>query len=187
MSDLLLVVIGTVVVNHLVLVGRRLPTATADPPDPFAAEASLALASALTLLVGAGIMLPLDRLVLAPLKMEAVRVLAMIACSAAAGKGLSWIMSSATSAPSKAPHAILAIANGAVLGVAFLQATVDSSPGDALVGLATLAAGFAALVLAGGEAFRRIDHTFVLAAFRGTPLMLIAAGLAALGLLGLAG
>ncbi len=184
MHDLLLVVIGTVLVNHFVLAGRESDASESMAGD-IGSIVDLAILSGCAFLLAAAILLPLDQWVLIPFDLSYVRLLALAGGCATAVHVMRTIGPRRCRLPGDIAEATLPVANSALLVVALQQVTASRSGFEVAAIAVGLAAGFGLLLLALAELFGRIDHPDVPEMLRGAPLTLIAAGLAALALLGL--
>jgi Na+-translocating ferredoxin:NAD+ oxidoreductase subunit A len=185
MSDLLLVVIGTVLVNHFVLARSEAEAGEATAVD-FNLGLDLAVLSGGAFLLATAILLPLDRYVLIPFNLTYVRLLALAGVCAIATRLIRVIGPRPGRPPGHIVDVTLPAANSALLVIALQQVALNRSGFELLAIAVALAAGFGLLLLAFTELLKRIDHPAVPDLCRGAPLTLITAGLAALALLGLA-
>jgi Na+-translocating ferredoxin:NAD+ oxidoreductase subunit A len=187
MPDLLLIVIGTVLVNHFVLLRGSPPPSPDSAAIVFATAVAVAWPSVAGTLMTAVVMLPLERLLLTPLHGEYLRLLALVGTSAVATRSLAWLRRPTVDSLAQRGHELLIMSNCAVLVLGLGQATQNSGF-MATLGLSVgLAAAFGLMLLALTELFARIDHKSLPRPFRGAPIVLICASLAALALLGLTG
>ena len=187
MPDLLLIVLGTVLVNHFVLVRHSFLHAAAGRATGFDAALAIAIPSCTALLMTAAVMLPLDRLLLVPFQVTYLRLLALVGISAIMTRALAAL---AYRTPASLPPRgwqTLVMTNSSLLVVGLGNVTRSLGVLQSALLAVGLAAIFGLLLLALTELFARIDQQSVPRPFRGSPIVLIAAGLAALALLGLAG
>lgn len=182
MPDILLIVLGTALVNYFAVAGwlGRVPAGT---HDQFAASSILALASGLALLLTATVSGMLEHWVLQPLNAGYAYLLLLLATAS----GTAWLMMRIAGAGWKAWDPRLVAANSIALSLAFRQATEQAGFGAKALVLASLAAAFGLLLLALTELMGRIEQADVPLPFRGIPIALVTTGVIALALLGLTG
>lgn len=189
MSELLLIIIGTVWVNNIVLsqflglcpfmgVSRKLETAI-----------SMGLATTFVLTLSSISSYLINQFVLAPLELEYLRTLSFILVIAAI-VGFTEMLVKKTS---PLLHRVLGIylplitSNCAVLGVALLNIQESNTfIQSALYGLGS-ALGFSLVLVLFASMRERLDVADVPIAFRGNAIALITAGLMALAFMGFSG
>jgi len=186
MPDILLLMLGTVVVNHLALSGLLHPQ-LAHASDPHARAFTLAVASGVTLLVTAALNSALERWVLLPLGASHLYLLALTGSSCLGAWAALEGFSRRSGQTLPAPNLLLVAANGVVLHLAWRSASAEASMTTAALLAVSMAFGAALLLVTFVALMNRISGADVPPAFRGAPIALIAAGLTALALLGLAG
>ncbi len=189
MTDLLLLALGASLVNNFVLtqflglcpfvgVSRRLEVA-----------AGMALATLFVLTLASGASYATWHWVLEPLGLGYLRTLVFILLIAAVVQVTEMLVR----ASSPLLHELLGVflplitTNCAVLGVALLNLERQHGLVESLVFGAAAAAGFGLALLAFAGLRERLETADVPAAFRGTPLALITAGLMALAFMGFGG
>jgi electron transport complex protein RnfA len=189
MSDVAQLLFGAVFVNNFVLakflglcpfmgVSKRLDSAL-----------GLSLATAFVLTLSSGLAWCLEHWLLAPLDLAHLRTLGFILVIAAVVQFTELLMRA------RAPllyrvlglYLPLITTNCAVLGVALLNVQARHSLVHALFYGFGAALGFALVLLLFAELRQRLQLADVPAAFRGTPIALITAGLMALAFMGFAG
>ncbi len=181
MPDLLLIVLGTVLVNHFVLGGLAGIDSARSSGKPFAAATEVALSTGIVMLITAAVSLGAQHWVLAPLAADHLRLLVVVAVASAAA----WLLPLCFARLPERPQLI--VANGIVLVLGLQNAISERS---LLAGAAislSLAVAFGILLLAFTELLQRMEQADVPQPFRGAPIAFITAGLAALALLGLTG
>ncbi len=189
MSELLLIIIGTVWVNNIVLsqflglcpfmgVSRKLETAI-----------SMGLATTFVLTLSSISSYLVNHFILAPLELEYLRTISFILVIAAI-VGLTEMMIKKTS---PLLHRVLGIylplitSNCAVLGVALLNVQeANNFIQSALYGFGS-ALGFSLVLVLFASMRERLDVADVPIAFRGNAIALITAGLMALAFMGFSG
>ncbi len=189
MTDLLLLALGASLVNNFVLtqflglcpfvgVSRRLEVA-----------AGMALATLFVLTLASGASYATWHWILEPLGLGYLRTLVFILLIAAVVQVTEMLVR----ASSPLLHELLGVflplitTNCAVLGVALLNLERQHGLVESLVFGAAAAAGFGLALLAFAGLRERLETADVPAAFRGTPLALITAGLMALAFMGFGG
>lgn len=180
MPDLLLIALGTVLVNHFVLGGLPGLTPAGSNGDPFAAAASVARSTCLVMTVATVASLGVQHWLLEPLDADYLRFLTVAAASGAA-----WLLCRAFAR--KSGHPPLIIANSIVLVLALQNVVAERSVIAAVAIAAGLTVAFGILLLAFTELLHRMAQADVPRPFRGAPIAFVTAGLAALALLGLSG
>ncbi len=182
MPDILLIVLGTALVNHFAMAGwlARVPP---GPQDSFAASCVLALASGVGLLLTATVSGLLEHWVLQPLDAGYAYLLLLLATAS----GTAWLLLQIPGAGWKSWDPRLVAANGIALSLAFRQGTEQADLASKALVLGSLAAAFGLLLIALTELMSRIEQADVPLPFRGIPIALITTGLMALALLGLTG
>ena len=189
MTELLLLALGASLVNNFVLSNFLGLCPFIGVSRRFEAAAGMALATLFVLTIASGLSFALWEWVLVPLHLEYLRTLVFILLIA----GVVQFTEIMVRATSPLLHQLLGIflplitTNCAVLGVALLN--VDRQHGllESLVFGAAAAAGFGLALLAFAGLRERLETADVPAAFRGTPLALITAGLMALAFMGFSG
>ncbi len=189
MTELGLLLIGTVLVNNFVLVkflglcpfmgvSRKLDSAY-----------GMALATGFVLTLSAALSYLVQRWLLAPLELDHLRTLTFILVIAVVVQFTEGVMRK------QAPllYRVLGIflplitTNCAVLGVALLNVQAMHSLFEAIVYGFGAALGFGLVLILFAAMRERIDASDVPASFRGAPIALITAGLMALAFMGFAG
>ena len=189
MTDLLLLALGASLVNNFVLtqflglcpfvgVSRRFETA-----------AGMALATLFVLTVASGASYAAWHWILEPLGLGYLRTLVFILLIAAVVQATEMLVR----ASSPLLHELLGVflplitTNCAVLGVALINLERQHGFLESLVFGAAAAAGFGLALLAFAGLRERMEAADVPAAFRGTPIALVTAGLMALAFMGFGG
>ncbi len=189
MSELLLIIVGTVLVNNIVLVKflGLCPLMGASKSLETALGMSLATAFVLTLAAGSSYLL--DTYLLRPLELEYLRILSFILVIAGAVQ-LTELMVRHTS---PLLHEVMGIylplitTNCAVLGVALLNARQSESLMEALTYGLSAGLGFGLVMLLLSSVRERIEFSDIPEAFRGSSITLVTAGLMSLAFMGFAG
>lgn len=189
MSELALILIGTVFVNNFVLakflglcpfmgVSKRLDAAY-----------GMALATAFVLTLSAGLSWMLQTWVLQPLALDHLRTLGFILLIAAVVQFTETVMKRQAPALYRVLGIYLPLitTNCAVLGVALLNAQTQHSFLHALLYGFGAALGFSLVLVMFAAMRERLEAAQTPASFRGTPIALITAGLMALAFMGFAG
>ena len=189
MSEYVLLLIGTVLVNNVVLtqfLGLCPFMGTSRHLDN---AIGLSMATGLVLTVTSGACWLVTRWLLEPLDLEYLRTLAFILVIASTVQLTEAVMrrSSPLLYRSLGVFLPLITTNCAVLGVALLNTHVQRSLFEAMLFGLGSAAGFGLVLLLFAAARERLDASPVPAAFRGVPIALVTAGLMALGFMGFAG
>jgi electron transport complex protein RnfA len=189
MSELALILIGALLVNNFVLaqflglcpfigVSGRQDTAFA-----------MGLATTFVLTLAAALSWLVYHTVLLPLGLEYLKIIAFIVMIATAVQ-LTELYVKRTS---PVLHQVLGIylplitSNCAVLGVALLALQQELSFGATLVYAIGAAAGFHLVLVLFAAMRERLEHAAVPAAFQGTPITLVSAGILALAFMGFSG
>ena len=189
MSEVALILIGTVFVNNFVLakflglcpfmgVSRRLDAAY-----------GMALATAFVLTLSAGLSWMLQTWLLQPLQLDHLRTLGFILLIAAVVQFTETVMKRQAPALYRVLGIYLPLitTNCAVLGVALLNAQTQHSFLHALLYGFGAALGFSLVLILFAAMRERLEAAKTPASFRGTPIALITAGLMALAFMGFAG
>ncbi len=189
MSEVALILIGTVFVNNFVLakflglcpfmgVSRRLDAAY-----------GMALATAFVLTLSAGLSWMLQTWLLQPLQLDHLRTLGFILLIAAVVQFTETVMKRQAPALYRVLGIYLPLitTNCAVLGVALLNAQTQHSFLHALLYGFGAALGFSLVLILFAAMRERLEAAQTPASFRGTPIALITAGLMALAFMGFAG
>ena len=189
MTDLGLILLGALLINNFVLaqflglcpfmgITRSMDTALATG---LATTFVLSLAAVLSHLLYHGILVPLD--------LTYLNILLFIVVIA----GVVQLIQVYLRATSPLLHQVLGIylplitSNCAVLGVSLLAINQSLSLLETLVFAIGAAAGFTLVMVLFGALREQLEHAPVPAAFRGTPLALISAGLMSLAFMGFQG
>ena len=189
MSEVALILIGTVFVNNFVLakflglcpfmgVSRRLDAAY-----------GMALATAFVLTLSAGLSWMLQTWLLQPLELDHLRTLGFILLIAAVVQFTETVMKRQAPALYRVLGIYLPLitTNCAVLGVALLNAQTQHRFLHALLYGFGAALGFSLVLVMFAAMRERLEAAQTPASFRGTPIALITAGLMALAFMGFAG
>jgi electron transport complex protein RnfA len=189
MTELGLMLIGTVLVNNFVLakflglcpfmgVSRRLDTAY-----------GMALATAFVLTLSAGLSWLVQHWLLAPLALDHLRTLAFILVIAAVVQFTETVMRRQSPLLYRVLGIFLPLitTNCAVLGVALLNVQAMQSLFEAIAYGFGAALGFGLVLVLFAAMRERLDAADVPASFRGAPIALVNAGLMALAFMGFAG
>jgi len=189
MSDLLLLAIGASLVNNFVLTNFLGLCPFVGVSRRFEAAAGMALATLFVLTLASGLSYAAWHWMLEPLGLGYLRTLVFILLIAGVVQGTELIVR----ATSPLLHELLGVflplitTNCAVLGVALLNLDRQHGLLESLVFGAAAAAGFGLALLLFAALRERIDSCDVPAAFRGTPIALVTAGLMALAFMGFSG
>lgn len=189
MTDLLLLAIGASLVNNFVLTQFLGLCPFVGVSRRFEAAAGMALATLFVLTLASGASYAVWHWILEPLGLEYLRTLVFILLIAAVVQVTEMLVR----ASSPLLHELLGVflplitTNCAVLGVALLSLERQHGLVESLVFGAAAAAGFGLALLAFAGLRERLETADVPAAFRGTPLALITAGLMALAFMGFGG
>ena len=189
MSDLLLLALGASLVNNFVLTQCLGLCPFVGVSRRFEAAAGMALATLFVLTLASGASYVAWHWVLEPLGLGYLRTLVFILLIAAVVQVTEMLVR----ATSPLLHELLGVflplitTNCAVLGVALLNLERQHGLIESLVFGAAAAAGFGLALLAFAGLRERLDAADAPAAFRGTPLALITAGLMALAFMGFGG
>jgi len=188
-TDLLLLAIGASLVNNFVLTQFLGLCPFVGVSRRFEAAAGMALATLFVLTLASGASYAVWHWILEPLGLEYLRTLVFILLIAAVVQVTEMLVR----ASSPLLHELLGVflplitTNCAVLGVALLSLERQHGLVESLVFGAAAAAGFGLALLAFAGLRERLETADVPAAFRGTPLALITAGLMALAFMGFGG
>lgn len=189
MTDLLLLALGASLVNNFVLTQFLGLCPFVGVSRRFEAAAGMALATLFVLTLASGASYAVWHWILQPLGLEYLRTLVFILLIAAVVQVTEMLVR----ASSPLLHELLGVflplitTNCAVLGVALLNLERQHGLVESLVFGAAAAAGFGLALLAFAGLRERLETADVPAAFRGTPLALITAGLMALAFMGFGG
>jgi electron transport complex protein RnfA len=189
MTQLLLLALGASLVNNFVLSNFLGLCPFVGVSRRFEAAAGMALATLFVLTIASGLSFALWQWVLVPLGMEYLRTLGFILLIA----GVVQFTEIMVRATSPLLHQLLGIflplitTNCAVLGVALLNVERQHGLLESLVFGASAGAGFGIALLLFTALRERLALADVPAAFRGTPVALVTAGLMALAFMGFAG
>lgn len=189
MSDLLLLALGASLVNNFVLTQFLGLCPFVGVSRRFEAAAGMALATLFVLTLASGASYAVWHWMLEPLGLGYLRTLVFILLIAAVVQVTEMLVR----ASSPLLHELLGVflplitTNCAVLGVALLNLEKQHGLVESLVYGAAAAAGFGLALIAFAGLRERLEAADVPAAFRGTPLALITAGLMALAFMGFGG
>ncbi len=189
MTDLLLLALGASLVNNFVLTQFLGLCPFVGVSRRFEAAAGMALATLFVLTLASGASYAVWHWILEPLDLGYLRTLVFILLIAAVVQATELLVR----ASSPLLHELLGVflplitTNCAVLGVALLNLERQHGLVESLVYGAAAAAGFGLALLAFAGLRERLEAADVPAAFRGTPLALITAGLMALAFMGFGG
>jgi len=188
-TDLLLLALGASLVNNFVLTQFLGLCPFIGVSRRFEAAAGMALATLFVLTLASGASYAAWHWILEPLGLGYLRTLVFILLIAAVVQVTEMMVR----ASSPLLHELLGVflplitTNCAVLGVALLNLERQHGLIESLVYGAAAAAGFGLALLAFAGLRERLETADVPAAFRGTPLALITAGLMALAFMGFGG
>jgi electron transport complex protein RnfA len=189
MSDLFLLAIGASLVNNFVLTQFLGLCPFVGVSQRFEAAAGMALATLFVLTLAAGASWAAWHWLLEPLGLGYLRTLVFVLLIAAVVQGAEMIVR----ATSPLLHELLGVflplitTNCAVLGVALINLERQHGFVESLIFGAAAAAGFGLALLLFAGLRERMDTADVPAAFRGTPIALVTAGLMALAFMGFNG
>ena len=189
MSDLFLLAIGASLVNNFVLTQFLGLCPFVGTSRRFEAAAGMAFATLFVLTLASGASWAAWHWLLEPLGLGYLRTLVFVLLIAAVVQGTEMIVR----ATSPLLHELLGVflplitTNCAVLGVALLNLERRHGFVESLVFGASAAAGFGLALLLFAGLRERMDTADVPAAFRGTPIALVTAGLMALAFMGFNG
>jgi electron transport complex protein RnfA len=189
MSDLLLLALGATLVNNFVLTQFLGLCPFVGVSRRFEAAAGMALATLLVLTLASGASYLAWHWLLEPLGLGYLRTLVFILLIAAVVQATEMMIR----ASSPLLHELLGVflplitTNCAVLGVALINLERQHGFVESLVYGAAAAAGFGLALLAFAGLRERLDSADLPAAFRGTPIALLTAGLMALAFMGFGG
>jgi electron transport complex protein RnfA len=189
MTELGLLLIGTVLVNNFVLAKFLGLCPFMGVSKKLDAAYGMALATGFVLTLSAGLSYLVHHWLLAPLGLDHLRTLAFILVIAAVVQFTEGLMQK------QAPllYRVLGIflplitTNCAVLGVALLNVQAMHSLFEALVYGFGAATGFALVLILFAAMRERLEAADVPASFRGAPIALISAGMMALAFMGFSG
>jgi electron transport complex protein RnfA len=189
MSDLLLLALGASLVNNFVLTQFLGLCPFVGVSRRFEAAAGMALATLFVLTLASGASWVAWHWLLEPLGLGYLRTLVFILLIAAVVQATEMLVR----ASSPLLHELLGVflplitTNCAVLGVALVNLDRQHGFVESLVFGAAAAAGFALALLAFAGLRERMESADLPAAFRGTPIALVTAGLMALAFMGFSG
>ena len=189
MTDLLLLALGASLVNNFVLTQFLGLCPFVGVSRRFEAAAGMALATLFVLTLASGASYAAWHWLLEPLGLGYLRTLVFILLIAAVVQATEMLVR----ASSPLLHELLGVflplitTNCAVLGVALLNLERQHGFVESLVFGAAAAAGFGLALLAFAGLRERMESADVPAAFRGTPIALVTAGLMALAFMGFSG
>jgi electron transport complex protein RnfA len=189
MTDLLLLALGASLVNNFVLTQFLGLCPFVGVSRRFEAAAGMALATMFVLTLASGASYAAWHWILEPLGLGYLRTLVFILLIAAVVQATELLVR----ASSPLLHELLGVflplitTNCAVLGVALINLERQHGFVESLVFGAAAAAGFGLALLAFAGLRERMEAADVPAAFRGTPIALVTAGLMALAFMGFGG
>jgi Na+-translocating ferredoxin:NAD+ oxidoreductase subunit A len=189
MSDLLLLALGASLVNNFVLTQFLGLCPFVGVSRRFEAAAGMALATLFVLTLASGASWVAWHWLLEPLGLGYLRTLVFILLVAAVVQATEMLVR----ASSPLLHELLGVflplitTNCAVLGVALVNLDRQHGFVESLVFGAAAAAGFGLALLAFAGLRERMESADLPAAFRGTPIALVTAGLMALAFMGFSG
>jgi electron transport complex protein RnfA len=189
MSDLLLLALGASLVNNFVLTQFLGLCPFVGVSRRFEAAAGMALATLFVLTLASGASWVAWHWLLEPLGLGYLRTLVFILLIAAVVQVTEMLVR----ASSPLLHELLGVflplitTNCAVLGVALVNLDRQHGFVESLVFGAAAAAGFGLALLAFAGLRERMESADLPAAFRGTPIALVTAGLMALAFMGFSG
>jgi len=189
MSDLLLLALGASLVNNFVLTQFLGLCPFVGVSRRFEAAAGMALATLFVLTLASGASYLAWHWLLEPFGLGYLRTLVFILLIAAVVQATEMLVR--TSSPLL--HELLGVflplitTNCAVLGVALINLQRQHGFVESLVYGAAAAAGFGLALLAFAGLRERLETADLPAAFRGTPIALVTAGLMALAFMGFGG
>jgi len=189
MSDLLLLALGASLVNNFVLTQFLGLCPFVGVTRRFQAAAGMALATLFVLTLASGASYIAWHWLLEPLGLGYLRTLVFILLIAAVVQATEMLVR----ASSPLLHELLGVflplitTNCAVLGVALINLERQHGFVESLVFGAAAAAGFGFALLTFAGLRERMESADVPAAFRGTPIALVTAGLMALAFMGFGG
>jgi electron transport complex protein RnfA len=188
-KDLLLLALGASLVNNFVLTQFLGLCPFVGVSRRFEAAAGMALATLFVLTLASGASYVAWHWLLEPLGLGYLRTLVFILLIAAVVQATEMLVR----ASSPLLHELLGVflplitTNCAVLGVALINLERQHGFVESLVFGAAAAAGFGLALLAFAGLRERMESADVPAAFRGTPIALVTAGLMALAFMGFGG
>jgi Na+-translocating ferredoxin:NAD+ oxidoreductase subunit A len=189
MTDLFLLLIGTVLVNNFVLVKFLGLCPFMGVSKQLDSAYGMALATGFVLTLSAALSYLVHRWLLAPLELEYLRTLSFILVIAAVVQ----FTESAMKKQSPRLYRVLGIflplitTNCAVLGVALLNVQALHSLFESVVYGFGAALGFGLVLVMFAAMRERLEAAEVPASFRGAPIALITAGMMALAFMGFSG
>jgi electron transport complex protein RnfA len=189
MSDLFVILVGTVLVNNFVLVRFLGLCPFLGVSRNIEAAMGMSLATAFVLTLSSASAYLLHRYVLVPLDLEYLRTVAFILVIAASVQFTEIMVRRI----SPLLHQVLGIyipliaTNCAVLGVALLNVQESQGFVQSVVYGAGAAGGFALVLVVYAAIRERLDAADVPAPFRGTAIALMTAGIMSLAFMGFAG
>ena len=189
MSDLFVILVGTVLVNNFVLVRFLGLCPFLGVSRNLEAAMGMSLATAFVLTLSSASAYLLHRYVLVPLDLEYLRTVAFILVIAASVQ-FTEIMVRRISPLLNQVLGIyipLIATNCAVLGVALLNVQASQGFVESLVFGVGAAGGFALVLVVFAAIRERLDAADVPAPFRGTAIALMTAGIMSLAFMGFAG
>lgn len=189
MSDLALVIIGTVLVNNLVLVKFLGLCPLLGASQRFETAAGMSLATAFVLTIAAACSYLIDTYLLLPLELGYLRIISFILVIAGAVQFTELMVRRL----SPLLHQVLGIylplitTNCAVLGIALLTAREDGNLLTAIAYGLGAGLGFGLVMILFAGLRERLETAAVPTAFRGPAITLLTAGIMSMAFLGFSG
>jgi electron transport complex protein RnfA len=189
MADLAFILIGALLVNNFVLAQFLGLCPFIGASGQYDTAAAMGLATTFVLTLSAIASYLIYHSVLAPLGLEYLKIIVFIVVIAGMVQFTELYLKSA----SPLLHQLLGLylplitSNCAVLGVALLALQREMSFGQTVVFAVGAALGFTLVMVIFASIRERIIHARVPAAFQGTPITLITAGILSLAFMGFAG
>ena len=189
MSDLFVILVGTVLVNNFVLVRFLGLCPFLGVSRNLEAAMGMSLATAFVLTMSSASAYLLYRYVLVPLDLEYLRTVAFILVIAASVQFTEIMVRRISPLLDKVLgiYIPLIATNCAVLGVALLNVQASQGFVESLVYGVGAAGGFALVLVVFAAIRERLDAADVPAPFRGTAIALMTAGIMSLAFMGFAG
>lgn len=187
MGELLLIVLGAALVNNLALVELLGASTLLRAPRGIDAALALGLTTGATLLVATPLAALVQRNLLPAFALPHLRLFAFLVTIAGTGWSvLTLLRRFAPRLHARLPPRLLVL-NGAILGVALLDAAASRSLLATLLYALGAALGFSLALAVFAGLRERVLQTDVPAAFRGPPILFVTAGLLSLAFLAFVG
>ncbi|RMF98033.1 MAG: electron transport complex subunit RsxA [Gammaproteobacteria bacterium] len=189
MADLLLIIVGTVLVNNFVLARFLGLCPLLGASERLETAFGMSLATCFVLTLAAGISYLLHRYLLLPLGLEWLRIIAFILVIAGAVQFTEFVLRATQPVLHQALGIYLPLitTNCAVLGVALLNTRESDNLLEALAYGAGAGIGFGLVMLLFAGLRERLQLADVPASWRGPAIALVTAGMLSLAFLGFAG